>query len=147
MAGWGDICGERSAWDWKENNLMREEHDMCFIYTDQVESGGKCVKRRRKLFVKERSDVFKDQDLAWDILEGLLDSPDASLEQGYLSYKRVANLREGWESNWVAKIQHRSSNIWGQRFNMVNVEHEIRLYVSSHTLKCSVLRADAYLDI
>ena len=46
---------------------------------------------------------------------GLLDSPDAPLEQVYLLYKGVANAGEGWESNWAAKIQHRHSNM-GAKF-------------------------------
>ena len=46
--------------------------------------------------------------------DGLIDSPDAPLEQAYLSYKLVANVGEGWESNWAAKF---SSNIWGPNFN------------------------------
>ena len=55
------------------------------------------------------------------MIDRLLDSPDAPLEQGYLSYKWVANAGEVWESNWVAKTQHRNSNIaiptWGPNFN------------------------------
>ena len=38
--------------------------------------------------------------------DGLIDSPNAPLEQAYLSYKWAANAGEGWESNWAAKIQH-----------------------------------------
>ena len=52
-----------------------------------------------------------------DVKDGLIDSPDAPLEQAYLSYKRVANAGEGWESNWAAKFQHLNSKIWGPNFN------------------------------
>ena len=34
---------------------------------------------------------------------GLLDSPEAPLEQAYLHTNLVANAGEGWESNWAAK--------------------------------------------
>ena len=46
-----------------------------------------------------------------DVIDGLIDSPDAPLEQAYLSYKRVANAGEGWESNWAAKFQHLGAKI------------------------------------
>ena len=48
------------------------------------------------------------------ILEGLLDSPDAPLEQAYSYTNLVANTREGRESNWAAKIQHLISNAKAQ---------------------------------
>ena len=45
---------------------------------------------------------------------GLLDSPEAPLEQAYLHTNLVANAGEGRESYWAAKIQHLTSNAQAQ---------------------------------
>ena len=52
------------------------------------------------------------------MIDGLIDSLNAPLEQGYLSYKWVANAGEVWESNWAAKIQHRQIPTCGPKFNI-----------------------------
>ena len=49
-----------------------------------------------------------------NILEGLLYSPEAPLEQAYLHTNLVANAGEGRESNWAANIQHLISNAQAQ---------------------------------
>ena len=50
-----------------------------------------------------------------NILEGLLNSPDAPLEQAYLHTNLVAsNAGEGRESDWAAQIQHLISSAQAQ---------------------------------
>ena len=49
-----------------------------------------------------------------NILEGLLNSPDAPLEQAYLHTNLVADAEEGQESDWAAQIQHLISNAQAQ---------------------------------
>ena len=60
-----------------------------------------------------------------DMKDGLIDSPNAPLEQAYLSYKWAANAGEGWESNWAAKFQHRQIPTCGPNFNSSTIaEHK-----------------------
>ena len=65
------------------------------------------VAQLRVLHGVVKNQAFKNEN-------GLLDSPEAPLEQAHLHTNLIANTGEGRESNWAAKTPYLTSNAQAQ---------------------------------